>query len=135
MPENIQAAVFGNVVTKIIFRTQKPEDAETFEKAFAPVFVQADFMNLGMAQVYLTLMIDGVGSTPFSARTLPPIERPQAPMREQVLISSRTLYGHPRADVERVISEWYTPRQANAGNQLRPHNQNAPNQSEKLANS
>jgi hypothetical protein len=111
MPENIQAAVFGNVGTKIVFRTQKAEDAELFEKAFAPTFVQTDFMNLGMAQVYITLMIDGVGSAPFSARTLPPIAKPQIPIREQVLASSRSLYAHPRSEVEAQIAAWYMPKQ------------------------
>ncbi len=122
MPENIQAAVFGNVGTKIIFRTQKPEDAEIFEKAFAPIFVQTDFMNLGMAQIYLTLMIDGVGSAPFSARTMPPIAKPIDPIAARVIASSRSVYAHPRAEVERVIAEWYTPRQSNPGNQLRSAN-------------
>jgi hypothetical protein len=73
MPEELQAAVFGNVGTSISFRVG-PMDAELMEKQFAPKFMAQDFINLGFAQIYLSLMIDGVGSPPFSARTLPPIQ-------------------------------------------------------------
>jgi glycosyltransferase involved in cell wall biosynthesis len=48
------------------------------EKEFAPVFTAEDLVNLGSYQIYLKLMIDGIGSQPFSARTLPSIiEKPQ----------------------------------------------------------
>jgi hypothetical protein len=68
MPEEVQAAVFGNVGTLITFRVGAT-DAEVFEKEFAPKFLAEDLVNLGFAQIYLRLMIDGIGSQPFSAKS------------------------------------------------------------------
>ncbi len=107
MPEKIRAAVFGNVGTKIAFRTQKPEDAEVLEKAFAPVFTQTDIMNLSLAQIYLTLLIDGVGSAPFSARTLLLPPKPSVTFYNEVIAASRSRYTRPRAEVEAEISQWF----------------------------
>ena len=104
MEEEVAAAVFGNVGTTIAFRVG-PFDAEKMEPVFAPEFTQEDLVNLGFAQVYLTLMIDGIGSRPFSAQTLPPIEPPQANYRDQVIEASRTAYGHPRTEVESAVYE------------------------------
>ncbi len=104
MEEEVAAAVFGNVGTTISFRVG-PFDAEKMEPVFAPEFTQEDLVNLGFAQIYLTLMIDGIGSRPFSAQTLPPIEPPQIMYRDQVIDASRTTYGHPRTEVESAVYE------------------------------
>lgn len=102
MSDEVRAAVFGNVGTMIVFRVGSI-DAEQFEKEFAPRFVADDIVNLGIFQMYLKLMIDGVGSQPFSAQSLPPIAEPAISYRPQVMESSRALYGHPRSDVEAYI--------------------------------
>lgn len=102
MEEQVRAAVFGNVGTTIAFRVG-PFDAEVLETIFFPEFTKEDLVNLGFAQIYLTLMIDGVGSRPFSAETIPPIEAPPNSFRAQVLESSRKTYGHARAEVEKAI--------------------------------
>ncbi len=105
MEEEVQAAVFGNVGTTVSFRVG-PLDAELMEKVFTPEFVQEDLVNLGFAQIYLSLMIDGIGSRPFSATTIPPIEAPARSYRTEVLESSRATFGAPRAEVEgRIFSE------------------------------
>ena len=75
MEEEVRDAVFGNVGTTVTFRVG-PFDAETLEKVFEPQFTATDLVNLGFAQIYLTLMIDGVGSPPFSATTLAPFDPP-----------------------------------------------------------
>jgi len=106
MDEKVADAVFGNVGTQIMFRVGAP-DAEVLEKEYAPVFTAEDMVSLGFTQIYLKLMIDGVASHPFSAVTLPPILPPAKSLREEVLTYSRTLYGHPRTDVEKEIAEWY----------------------------
>jgi hypothetical protein len=106
MDEKVADAVFGNVGTQIMFRVGAP-DAEVLEKEYAPVFVAEDMVSLGMYQIYLKLMIDGVASHPFSAVSLPPIAPPAKSIREEVLASSREVYGRARADVEKTISEWY----------------------------
>jgi len=108
MPEEVRAAVFGNVGTMIAFRVGA-FDAEILEKEFAPVFIAEDIVNLGFAQIYLKLMIDGIASHPFSAVTLPPIEPPKQSMRDEVIKSSREQFAQTRAEVEFAINEWYKP--------------------------
>lgn len=106
MSEEVRAAVFGNVGTIISFRVG-PFDAEVLEKIFFPTFTKEDLVNIGFAQVYLTLMIDGVGSPPFSAITMSPFEPKQPSHREEIIESSRRLYAKPRAEVEAEILKWY----------------------------
>jgi len=105
MPETVRSAVFGNVGTMIAFRVGS-FDAEIFEKEFSPTFLMDDLVNLGFAQIYLRLMIDGVGSHPFSARTLPPIKEQEVSFKDEILEASRKNYGRNKEDVEKVINEW-----------------------------
>ncbi len=104
MEEEVRDAVFGNVGTTVVFRVG-PFDAEVLETIFMPKFTKEDVVVLDKRQVYLTLMIDGVGSAPFSAITIPPIEAPPVSYREQVLSSSRAQFTAPRAGVEKSIME------------------------------
>jgi hypothetical protein len=82
-------------------------DAEVLEKEFAPVFTAEDIVNLGFTQVYLKLMIDGVGSRPFSAKTLDTPPRPGQMFLQEIIESSRTLYAQPRRVVEEAITKWH----------------------------
>jgi len=104
MSEEVRAAVIGNVGTLIAFRVGAI-DAELFEKEFAPHFLAEDIVNLGIRQIYLKLMIDGVSSTPFSATTMPPIPAPTLSFRDSVIANSRMVYAKPRAQVEVSIAE------------------------------
>ncbi len=108
MEDEVKAAVFGNVGTMIIFRVGAT-DAEFLEKEFAPQFTIEDIVNLGIYQIYLKLMIDGISSPPFSATTLPPIAKPENSSMEKVIEESRKLYANNRADVEKKIDEWMSP--------------------------
>ncbi len=102
MEEEVRDAVFGNVGTLIVFRVG-PFDAEVLETVFKPIFLPEDLVGLGIGQIYLTLMIDGVGSPPFSAETIPPIEAPSITYRDDVIEQSRAQYGRTRADVDAAI--------------------------------
>lgn len=104
MEEEVRDAVFGNVGTLICFRVG-PFDAEVLETVFEPTFTPEDLVNLGIGQIYLTLMIDGVGSVPFSAETIPPIEPPHVTYRDDVVMTSRHAYGRPRARIEEHIQK------------------------------
>ncbi len=108
MEEDVRNAVFGNVGTTIAFRVG-PFDAETLETVFSPRFLAVDLVNLGFAQIYLTLMIDGIGSHPFSAKTLPPIQRPAISCRDMVIDASRRTYAHKREEVEAIVAKLHTP--------------------------
>ena len=107
MEESVRNAVFGNVGTTVSFRVG-PFDAEILEPIFSPPFLANDLVNLGFAQVYLTLMIDGVGSAPFSAETLPPIEIPTISHKQVVLERSRQNYCSQRATIEQMVNDLHT---------------------------
>ncbi len=103
MEEEVRDAVFGNVGTTICFRVG-PFDAEVLETIFMPTFTKEDLVNLGQFQMYLTLMIDGVGSGVFSASSIPPIEPPPHNYRSDVIENSRVTYGTKRGPIEEAIA-------------------------------
>lgn len=108
MSDEVRAAVFGNVGTMVSFRVGA-YDAEVLEKEFAPAFTAEDMVNLGFAQIYLKLMINGVGSPPFSATTL---NRPKMPLRNfasETIAASRSQFARARHDVEDDIRKWHEP--------------------------
>jgi energy-coupling factor transporter ATP-binding protein EcfA2 len=108
MEEEVKSAVFGNVGTIVSFRVG-PFDAEVLETIFSPQFLAADIVNLSFAQIYLTLMIDGIGSQPFSATTLGPIEPPTVSCKDMVIAASRRQFARPRAEVEEAIRKFHEP--------------------------
>lgn len=126
MEEEVRDAVFGNVGTMITFRVGA-FDAEVLEKEFAPTFMATDLVNLGFAQIYLKLMIDGVSSQPFSATTLPGIAKPEFIFKDQVLESSREQFARRREDVEKGISDWHDSTSTNVKDNQK-NNSNANNQ-------
>ena len=109
MPDEVRAAVFGNVGTMIAFRVGAT-DGEVLEKEFIPTFTQEDLVNLGKYQMYLKLMIDGVSSRPFSARGLPDTKKPEINYKDQVVAASREQFARPRAVVEEEIKGWHLQR-------------------------
>lgn len=108
MEEEVRDAVFGNVGTTIAFRVG-PLDAEMLEQVFTPKFLAADLVNLGFAQIYITLMIDGIGSPPFSAVTMAPIDPPPVSHKQGVIEASRHNFTKPRDTVETIVRDLHTP--------------------------
>ena len=108
MTEEVKAAVFGNVGSMVTFRVGA-YDAEALEKEFAPIFTMEDIVNLDKFQIYLRLMIDGVGSQPFSATTIntPPVPNPN--FVPEIIDMSRSQFARPRASVEDEIRDWHRP--------------------------
>lgn len=100
MDAQVRAAVFGNVGTLVTFRVG-PFDAEVLERVFAPEFTKESLMNLGRAQIYLSLMIDNVGSRPFSALTIAAIEPPPRSWKQEARRASEeqfcSKHDHKRA--------------------------------------
>lgn len=102
----VRDAVFGNVGTMIVFRVGA-DDAEFLESEFEPEFTPQDIVNLPNYKVYMKLMIDGVTSRPFSARTLPPmVKSGNKKVEDEVIRSSRALYCRPKVVVEKEITDW-----------------------------
>lgn len=100
----VKDAVFGNVGTTVVFKVG-PLDAEELEPLFEPTFTVQDLEGLGVGQIYLTLSIDGITSTPFSAETIPPIETPRISYRDDIIRYTREHYGRPRAEIEATIAK------------------------------
>ena len=101
----VKEAIFGNVGTMITFRVGAA-DAEFLEKEFEPEFMMNDLINLGFAQVYLKLMIDGMASKPFSANTLPPLPKVEKSHKEKIIGVSQERYATKRVNVEQKIAKW-----------------------------
>ncbi len=102
----VRDAVFGNVGTMVSFRVGAA-DAEALELEFTPEFLQNDLIRLPNREIYIKLMIDGITSRPFSARTItiPPLPRDDK-KKEQMIKVSRAKYAHPLKDVEDEINRW-----------------------------
>ncbi len=103
---NVRDSIFGNVGTMIVFRVGA-DDADFLEKEFAPEFTPEDLVNLPNYKIYLKLMIDGITSRPFSAKTIPEmVKGGNLEIEEQVIQSSRKLYCRPREEIENEINSW-----------------------------
>ena len=102
MPETVANAVFGNVGTIVTFRVGA-QDAEFLNREFVPVFEPADLTNLNNYNIYVKMAIDGVTSTPFSARTML-VDYPQTANAERAVAASREKYSRPRSEVEDFVA-------------------------------
>jgi CxxC-x17-CxxC domain-containing protein len=90
----------------IVFRCGA-DDADFLEKEFDPEFTPQDVVNLPNFKIYLKLMIDGITSRPFSAKTLAPLVKGgNMEIEKEVIETSRKLYCKPKEDVEREINNW-----------------------------
>lgn len=101
MSEEVRDAVFGNAGTLISFRVGGG-DADFLVKEFEPVFDNNDLVNLDKYNIYIKLLIEGIASPAFSARTLPPSDKITG-NAEKVTEISRVKYSKDRAYVEQQI--------------------------------
>ncbi|MFB6212281.1 MAG: type IV secretory system conjugative DNA transfer family protein [Candidatus Magasanikbacteria bacterium] len=100
----VRDAIIGNVGTMICFRVGA-DDAEFLEKEFLPDYDENDLVNLPKFQVLVRLMIDGLASDPFPAKTLPPFEKPDKSYRDVIIEKSRKKYGQPKDKIEAKMKE------------------------------
>ena len=100
----IRDAVFGNVGTFVSFRVG-PVDAEIISKQFAPEVEEEDLVALPRYHIYLTLNIDGAGSTPFSARTFYEPAPDGVSLEEEVVQLTMDTYGVDRAVIEKIVAD------------------------------
>jgi hypothetical protein len=113
MEDTVRDAVFGNVGTLVSFRVGAT-DATFLQKEFEPVFTQNDLINLDNQHIYLNMLIDGVSTIPFSAKTLP-MEMPTEDLTSVVVALSRKKYATPKEDVENAVRRWYNVDSVIAG--------------------
>lgn len=69
LTDDLRKAIIGNVGTIIAFRIGL-DDAKHLEALFVPVFDRHDLTNLPNYEIYLRLMVEGLVTQPFSARTI-----------------------------------------------------------------
>ena len=108
LDEKVADAIFGNVGTIVSFRVGA-EDAEFLEKWYAPEFMAADIVNLGKRQMYMKLMVNGITSKGFSARTIDSFAKLDHSFRDEIIAYSREVYATPRETVEKDVAAWATP--------------------------
>jgi CxxC-x17-CxxC domain-containing protein len=108
----VRDAVFGNVGTMVSFRVGAA-DAEFLEPEFTPEFLQDDLIRLANRDVYIKLMIDGITSRPFSARTITvaPIAKDEK-KHDEIIKISRSKYAHTVKSVEEEINRWASNMEA-----------------------
>jgi hypothetical protein len=103
--EKIRNAVFGNVGSMAVFRVGQ-EDAEFFEKQFAPVFKAIDFTSIENYNAYLKILANGVPQKPFNMKSLSPSQKNMGQVDDLRELSYLT-YGRDRATVESYIRARY----------------------------
>ena len=99
VPDFIREAIMGNVGTMISFRVGSL-DAEYLERDFIPVFNRFDLMNLPNFYTYVSALMQGNVTQPFSMRIVS--EKPTAnpELTVELRRRSRERYGRPRLLVE-----------------------------------
>ena len=106
MPEEVQAAVFGNVGSLFTFQVGYT-DADYIAKQFGDEEMTNDVLSLEKYTGYFRLLIDNMPSKPFSVATLPsPPAINDEEMINKVLKVSRERYSAERLVVEDRIQRW-----------------------------
>ena len=114
LPLTVRQAIFGNVGTLGSFVVSQA-DASILEKEFAPVVSADDLVSLDAFSMYVKLCIDGMTSTPFSAKSLP-LRYEKFHLKDEIVQKSREKYGVPRAEIEEKIDKWSRQTYSEKGN-------------------
>ena len=103
VPEEILAAVFGNVGTAVVFQVGA-KDAEILAEQLGGGLTAQDLMQLDRYNSYVRLLIDGHPSRPFSLKTLPPPSLQDERRPVNIRRYTRYRYARPAERVEREIA-------------------------------
>ena len=101
----VKEAVFGNVGSLVSFRIST-DDANYLKQYFAPVFSEADLMNIDNLNAYLKPLVGGRPAAPFNI-FIPFPPRGSAEKRKQVEDLSRRKYARGRQEVLDEINKKY----------------------------
>ena len=107
IPEDIKAAIFGNVGTIVAFRIEV-DDANAIKDYFKPSFTEQDLIRLDNFNAYVRPLIRGKTGTSFNIL----IDRPPETNRqalEKIIMDNRQRYSQPREKVLAAINERYAP--------------------------
>ncbi|OGL88990.1 hypothetical protein A3I45_01540 [Candidatus Uhrbacteria bacterium RIFCSPLOWO2_02_FULL_53_10] len=99
----IRDAILGNVGSMFVSRIG-PEDTDTFEKIFHPVFTPTDLINSDKFTWYVRMIVDNASVTPFTM--CGPSDLKEFPdVASKIRQLSRVRFGRPRAEVAAEILE------------------------------
>jgi type IV secretory pathway TraG/TraD family ATPase VirD4 len=108
MEEDVKNAIFGNVGTKASFRIGVA-DANFMQHEFQPTFGEVDLINIDRFNAYITTLVNGEPTPPFSIDTTKDLTKEKAlenpRVAELVRELSRLKYGHDVNVVESEISQ------------------------------
>ncbi|MEI8249369.1 MAG: type IV secretory system conjugative DNA transfer family protein [Candidatus Taylorbacteria bacterium] len=105
LEDSIKDAVLGNVGSLAVFRVGT-EDAEFFEKQFAPTFTKSDIINLDNFNAYVKLLSGGRPTKPFNIVTIAP-SKGNPDQTDSLKQLSALMFGRPRAEVEEEVMAKY----------------------------
>ena len=108
LEDKIKDAVFGNVGSMAVYRVGS-DDAEIFEKQFAPTFTAKDLLNLNNYESYVRLLAGGRPAKPFSMRHVAPKKGNMEQVDKLKELSSLT-FGRDCVRVEEEIMEKYNKK-------------------------
>lgn len=112
---DIMNAITGNVGTIISFRVGSI-DAEFLERDFLPTFNRYDLMNLPNFNTYVSTLVDGQVTKPFSMRIVSDFSPEHEELADAIRMNSRINYGSRRETIERIIDESLKYGQDNSTN-------------------
>ncbi len=108
IPEDVKNAIFGNIGTIISFRVGVT-DANFLQHEFAPVFTEADLVNIEIFHSYIKTQVHGTPVPPFSLDTSKDFKAWNAMKHPEVgkaiLELSRLTYGRDAQEVEVDITQ------------------------------
>ena len=93
VPEDVRAAIFGNVGTMMSFLVGA-QDSAFIGKEFGERFKPEDLLLLGSYQAIVKLSVDGITQAPFLSTTLP-LPKSATQNREKVIRVSKEKYARP----------------------------------------
>lgn len=106
--EELKNAVFGNVGTMIAYRVGVT-DANFLQHEYAPIFSEADLVNVDIFNAYVKTIVNGEPMIPFSMNTRPNFEKWKTLTNPQIGQAIRELsrlkYGRDVETVERQLTE------------------------------
>ncbi|MEO6508703.1 MAG: DUF87 domain-containing protein [Patescibacteria group bacterium] len=108
MDEEVKAAVFGNVGTKICLRLGVT-DASFMQREFQPYFNESDIINIERFHAYMQTIVNNDPVTPFAIDTTKDVAKLKSDANEsiaQAIIQlSRLKFGRPKELVEAEIQQ------------------------------
>lgn len=102
--DKIKGAVMGNVPNKLVGRIGI-DDAEILQKAFTPTYVAEDLIKTPNYNAIATVLVNGVPSSPFNIKLLPPLGKSNPQLRDAIKKYSASKYGRPKEIVAAEIRE------------------------------